>query len=77
MAKPNYVTVTSNKSKKKALLICIFLGFFGGHYYYVGRIGMGLLYTFTLGLFMLGWIVDIFRILLGKFQDNTGVYLRG
>lgn len=72
----NYVTPTSDKSKTTALLLCIFLGMFGAHYYYVGRIGRGLLYTFTMGLFMFGWVIDIFKILLGKFQDNVGAYLR-
>ena len=72
----NYVTPTSDKKKTTALLLCIFLGGFGAHYYYVGRIGRGLLYTFTGGLIMIGWFIDIFKILLGKFQDNVGAYLR-
>lgn len=73
----NYVTQTSNKSKKTALLLCIFGGFFGLHYFYVGKIGKGILYVITFGLFMFGWIVDIFKIALGKFTDNVGVPLRG
>ena len=71
-----FVTKTSSKSKKVALRRCLFLGFFGAHYYYVGRIGMGLIYTFTFGLFFVGWIIDIFRIQLGTFKDNVGVPLR-
>jgi len=71
-----YVTVTSDKSKVAALLLCIFLGEFGAHYFYVGKIGMGILYLLTAGLFGIGWIVDIFRIALGKFKDNVGVPLR-
>lgn len=73
----NYVTQTSDKSKKKALLLCIFGGLFGLHYFYVGKIGRGILYLLTCGLFMFGWIVDIFKIALGKFTDNIGVPLRG
>lgn len=73
----NFVTQTSDKSKKKALLLCIFGGLFGLHYFYVGKIGKGLLYLFTCGLFMIGWIIDIFKIALGKFTDNIGVPLRG
>lgn len=72
----NYVTSTSDKSKKTALILCIFLGFFGAHYFYVGRWGKGLLYLFTGGLFVIGWITDIFSILLGQFRDNVGVPLR-
>lgn len=72
----NYVTNTSDKSKKTALILCIFLGPIGAHYFYVGRWGKGLLYLFTGGLFVIGWITDIFSILLGKFRDNVGVPLR-
>lgn len=49
----------SERSFGVYLLLLIFLGVFGAHHYYVGRIGKGLLYTFTSGLFMIGWIVDI------------------
>ena len=63
-----YITETSEKNKNIALLCAIFGGWFGLHYYYVGRIIMGLIYTFTFGLFGIGWIIDIFSILLGKFR---------
>ena len=72
----NYVTSTSDKRKKTALILCIFLGFFGAHYFYVGRWGKGLLYLLTIGLFCFGWATDIFVILTGKFRDNVGVPLR-
>ena len=72
----NYVTITSDKRKKTALLLCVFLGMFGAHQYYVGKIGKGILYTCTFGLFGIGWIVDIFKIALGNFRDNTGAPLR-
>lgn len=75
MAK-NYVVITSDKNKKTALLLCIFLGFFGAHQFYVGKIGKGFLYLITFGLFFIGWIVDIFRILTGGFRDNVGAPLR-
>lgn len=71
-----YVANTSDKSKKVALLLCIFLGYFGVHQFYVGKIGKGLLYLFTGGLFGIGWIVDIVKILMGSFRDNVGAPLR-
>lgn len=71
-----YTTVTSDKNKDTALLLCIFGGFFGLHQFYVGKIGKGFIYMFTFGLFMCGWMIDIFRILLGSFCDNTGAPLR-
>lgn len=39
----------------------LFGGWFGLHKYMKKQIGMGLLYTFTFGLFCIGWIVDIIR----------------
>lgn len=71
-----YVTQTSDKKKSTALILCIFFGLFGAHYFYVGRYGRGLLYCFTVGLFMFGWFGDIFKIASGKFCDNVGVFLR-
>ena len=65
----------SPKSWIAALLLCIFLGGLGAHYFYVGRWGMGLLYLFTLGLFGIGWLVDIIRILAGTFPDSSGLRL--
>jgi len=71
-----YVTITSDKKKSTALILCIFLGFFGAHYFYVARYGKGVLYAFTGGLFFFGWIFDIFTIMNGKFRDNVGQPLR-
>ena len=51
------------KSRTTALLLCIFLGFFGAHKFYEGKTGLGFLYLFTAGLFLVGWITDIFKIL--------------
>lgn len=34
----------------------------GFHHYYLRRWGWALLYTFTIGLFGIGWLVDLFRI---------------
>ena len=73
-----YVTITSDKRKTPALLLCI-LGFFGIaglHRFYVGKIGTGLLWLCTGGFFLIGTLVALFHLLLGKFRDNTGVPLR-
>lgn len=72
----NYVTNTSDKKKSTALILCIFLGWMGAHYFYVGRIGRGIVALFTVNFFGLGWIFDIFRIALGSFRDNVGAPLR-
>ena len=50
-------------SLRIAFFLCLFLGFYGAHKFYEGRIGMGILYLFTAGLFCFGWIVDCVRLL--------------
>lgn len=59
----------SNKKKKvkecdrhTALLFCVFLGVFGGHKFYEGKIGMGILYLLTAGCCCVGVVVDIVKI---------------
>lgn len=51
------------KNKWVALLLCVFLGLVGGHKFYEGKAGMGVLYLFTCGLFGIGAFIDFFRIL--------------
>lgn len=46
-----------------ALLLCIFLGMVGGHKFYEGRIGMGVLYLFTFGLLGFGMFFDTIALL--------------
>lgn len=53
------------RSKWVALALCFFLGAIGAHKFYEGKIGMGILYIFTVGLFMIGTIID-FIVLLFK-----------
>ncbi len=58
------------KAKKKltAILLCIFLGALGAHRFYEGKIGTGILWLFTAGLFGIGVIVDFFILL---FKPST------
>ncbi len=51
------------KNKWVALLLCFFLGIVGGHKFYEGKAGMGILYIFTGGLFGIGAIIDFIVIL--------------
>ena len=66
----------SKKSRKVALLLCTFLGFYGVHRFYVGKAGTGFLYLLTCGLFFVGWIADIISIAKGTFTDQLGLPLR-
>lgn len=52
------------KNKWVAFLLCLFIGFFGAHKFYEGKVGMGILYLFTAGLFGIGVIIDLIAILL-------------
>lgn len=51
------------KNKWVAFCLAFFLGAFGVHKFYEGKVGMGILYFFTMGLFGIGWIVDIIVLL--------------
>jgi restriction system protein len=51
------------KNKWVALLLCFFLGVFGAHRFYEGRIGSGILYIFTVGLFGFGVFFDFLALL--------------
>lgn len=64
------------KSKWVALFLCVFLGIFGVHHFYCGKVVWGLIYLFTLGLCGIGWLIDIFRILFGSYRDKWGRALR-
>ena len=48
-------------SKTIGYLLWIF-GFMGAHRFYFGKTKTGILWFFTLGLFFIGWIVDLFLI---------------
>ncbi len=48
-------------SKLIGYIVWIF-GFIGAHRFYFGRPVSGTIYFFTLGLFFIGWIVDLFLI---------------
>lgn len=54
-----------SKNKWVAFLLCLFFGYIGVHKIYEGKIGMAVLYFFTVGLFCIGWIADLVMI-LGK-----------
>jgi len=53
------------KNKWTAVLLCLFLGYLGAHRFYEGKVGTGILYILTLGLFGIGVLID-FIILLTK-----------
>lgn len=62
----------SGKSRLAALLLCFFLGVLGVHRFYVGKVGTGILWLFTGGLFGIGVLVDFIIIAVGSFKDSNG-----
>jgi hypothetical protein len=45
-----------------AYLLWLFFGFLGGHRFYLGKVGTGILYALTGGGFFFGWLIDFFRM---------------
>ncbi len=62
----------SEKEWLVTLLLCIFLGGFGTHRFYVGKIGTGVLQLLTLGGCGIWILVDLIMIIIGKFTDKDG-----
>lgn len=54
----------TEKNKWVAFVLCLFLGLVGAHKFYEGKILMGVVYIFTAGLFLVGWIIDLIAILM-------------
>lgn len=65
----------SKYNKTVALILCIFLGYFGVHHFYVNNTKKGLLYLCTIGLCGFGWIIDIILLCSDKFKDGDGFYV--
>jgi len=53
--------------------LCLFLGVFGVHRFYTGKIKSGVAQLLTFGGLGIWWFIDMVIILLGKFKDKNGV----
>ena len=55
------------------IILAVFLGWAGAYRFYKRQFGMGILYLFTVGLFCMGWIVDIIDAVKNKDVDFSKV----
>lgn len=79
MENNNSVAIKTDVSSKDfitTLLLCLLAGGLGIHRYYVGKIGTGILYTLTAGVFGIGILVDLIKIATGKFTDKDGKIIK-
>ena len=61
---PTMAPMGKRCNKWLSLLLCFFLGFWGVHRFYEGKIGTGILWLLTVGMFGIGWFVDFWLILV-------------
>lgn len=54
------------------ILLCWFLGVFGGHRFYVGRTGSAIAMLLTFGGCGIWAIIDLIVIISGNFKDANG-----
>lgn len=65
----------SEKSRLAAALLCWFIGVFGVHRFYVGKVGTGILMLITFGGLGIWALIDLIIILVGSFRDKQGKVL--
>ncbi len=66
----------SEKGFVPTILLCFFLGAFGIHRFYVGKIGTGILMLITLGGLGIWTLVDFIMIVTGNFRDSDGLPIK-
>lgn len=73
-----YPNTVSPKSWLTTLLLCFFLGAIGGHRFYTGKVGTGILMILLIwtGISSIWALIDLIVIILGKFKDKQGLLIQ-
>lgn len=66
----------SEKGFVPTILLCFFLGAFGIHRFYAGKVGTGILMLLTLGGLGIWTLVDFIMIVTGSFKDKEGLPIK-
>ena len=66
----------SDRSFVATILLCLFLGTFGGHRFYAGKVGTGILMLVTIGGFGIWYLVDLILIACCAFKDKNGLLIK-
>jgi len=62
----------SDKRILPAFILCFFVGIFGAHRFYVGKVGTAILQILTLGGLGVWAFIDFIMIIVGAFTDKEG-----
>ena len=68
--------VSSKKSRGVTTALSFFLGGFGAHRFYLGKVGTGLLMLVTLGGFGLWSLIDFIMAVSGTMRDKNDLPIR-
>jgi len=66
----------SEKEFVPTVLLCYFLGIFGVHRFYAGKVGTGILMVLTLGGLGFWAMIDFVMIVCGSFKDGQGLPIK-
>ena len=66
----------SEKSFVATLLLCVLLGVFGVHRFYVGKVGTGIIQVLTFGGLGIWALVDLIMIATQTFKDSDGLPIK-